>query len=636
MPDFETAGSVSLAIAAVALVLASAAGLGGFLVRPGFIQYQNGFDAFLVRVTVGLQLLGFIGVVVGQTGALAAGRSVWLLAIFCLIEVWSEFRYQLVRTKSVGNNPAKSFLRQRAHLLGMILVGAMTLGPALCYPTGWDELVYHSLLPQRWLQDGWPALYFDLPYSGFPSFGEILFWLMAPIEQVIAPRLLIWVCWTLGLIGLYRSLYPWTGASLSATLVVAFALNDSMLLISANCYVESILLLDVVVLLLAVRLRGWPQTRRLPYVHAAILGILAGGTAAVKLTGAAVIVVPFLWYAGQLLKSESRRMAVIGPMLSYGLIAGLTCLPFYIRPWMATGNPFYPYLCEWFSRDSAQLEMSRFHQQLGGFEFGVRSLAAFVDAPLLLAFRSENYDGEFGWQLMVFVLLAIVAVVAARRRRWRPIVLWPIAVTTWFYIFWFITAQQARFAVSAVVGVLHVAGVGVRLIPGEWRRPIVLILAVATLVSIPWRRSDYYLASWLAVTGRLSRADYVHNLTDGVYMPLIQAVQALTETDAKLLMLVEHRGFYLPRRYVIATPLFQERPFTPPEQFATADSVLKVLHQAQITHVLVAKMNPGPDQAPGWIERQQPLLRAIEQCVRQQRLVLRWESEMYVLLEVAK
>ena len=74
----------------------------------------------------------------------------------------------------------------RIPLLGLLFcglataAGLVTLIPALCYPSGWDELVYHAVLPRRWSTEGWPAFYTDLPYSGFPSSGEILFWLIAP------------------------------------------------------------------------------------------------------------------------------------------------------------------------------------------------------------------------------------------------------------------------------------------------------------------------------------------------------------------------------------------------------------------------------------------------------------------------
>ena len=686
MPELESSGSIPFAGAAVAILFAAAIGLGGLVVRPAMANRWRSIDALLVRLTIGLNLLGMTGVVLGLTGVLANGRSVWLLAGLSLLWIPSKWwnsrvgksnshttgataglpssagntggqatrgtlppgqatRGTLPRGNAARSTPPRAQVTGGTHrrslvggLAGLLAIATavMTLGPALCYPTGWDELVYHGVLPQRWLVQGWPAFYQDLPYSGFPSFGEILFWLMAPIENVIAPRLLAWACWILGLVCLYRLLRRRLSATTATVFTLAFTLSDTVLLISANCYVESILLLQVAALLLAVRLPGWRGPAGGAWPRAAILGILAGGAAAVKLTGCSVLAVPCIWYAGQLCLDRTRWRSVIGPWAIYVFVALCVALPFYVRPWLATGNPFYPYLCGWFTDDAAQLEMSRYHHDIGGFRFGVKSVAAFVDAPLLLAFRSENYDGRFGWQLLVLVLLAIVAVVSAGRRRLRPSVLWPLAVTVWFYVFWFATAQQARFAVHFVLALLLLATVGMRILPRKWRRLVLLTLVPAMLFSVPWWRSDYYFASWLTVAGRLTRTDYVHNVTDRVHLPLIQAIQALTSRDAKFLLLFEHRGFYLSRHYVIGTPFFQEGLFTPPEQFADAESVMNVLKQNEITHVVAAKVNPGPDQAPGWIERQQPFLRAVEQCVQQRQLIRRWESDEYVLLEVAK
>lgn len=552
------------------------------------------------------------------------------------------------------------------------LFAVITLGPALCYPTGWDELVYHSVLPERWLTTGWPAFYSDLPYSGFPSLGEIVFWLMAPLDSVIAPRLLVWVCWILGLACLFRLLDLWLKGTTAIVIVMAFALNDTLLLISANCYVESILLLDVTALLLALSrpvdrenaskiqrsdstrllatfarpsLPGIPRDARFHVLAsiakdrktnlAAICGILAGGAAAVKLTGCAVLAVPVIWCIVQVAFKRFRWHELVRPSLGYALVAASFSFPFYLRTWLATGNPFYPYFCEWFSSDPARLDMSHHHHVIGGLWFGMRSVASFIEAPLLLAFRSENYDGGFGWQLLLFLLLAIVAMVSAIRWRTRRRIVGPLVVALWFYVAWFFSAQQARFAVSAFVAFVMLAAVGLRIVPRKWRQIILLALVAASVVSVPWWRVDYYRASWLTVFGQLTRTDYVHNVTDRIYLPMVQAVHTITRSDAKLMLLYEHRGFYLARQHVIGTPRFQEGPFTPPEHFESPESVMQILKQNQITHVLLAKVNPSPDLEPGWIDRDRPFLRALESCLQQRRLIPRWESEIYLLLEVA-
>ncbi|MGE0760389.1 MAG: hypothetical protein AB7O38_25470 [Pirellulaceae bacterium] len=510
---------------------------------------------------------------------------------------------------------------------------AVTLGPALCYPSGWDELVYHHELPRRWFQAGALDVFRDLPYSGFPASGEILFWVLTPWDAPIAPRLLIWLCWAFGLWGIYRLVVRHAGRGPALAVACASALNDSVLLISANCYVESLQMLNGVALLLMVQVAGRQRWSR--WTVATGLGILSGGAAAVKLTGAAWLAAPFVWYGSQLLTHRMHWRRAVGESALAVAVALAVCSPFYLRPWLATANPFYPYWANWFTQDTAQLEVSRHHHLIGGIGFGVPDSWSFLTAPILLAFRADNYDGEFGWQFLVLLILAMVAVSSWGRRRMRARLLWPLGLSLWLYLFWFLTSQQARFAIPALAAVLLVGSLGLRLLSRRARAMVSGILMVTSLLSVPWHRAGYYAASWLTVAGVMSRTDYVHNLTDLAYLPLVQALQAKTPPQARVMLLFEHRGYYLPRDHQVGTPLFQEGPFTPPERYGTSTAVLAAIQAHAISHVVLAKGPVGPDQAPGWYERQAPLLRGIEQAVGQGSLRIVWESEFYVVLEVA-
>lgn len=634
--EFESLGSVPLAILSVALLLTAASGAGGVLMS--FVRLRNGreFDLVLLRIAVGLNLVALAGVVFGQLGWLNGRRSLWLLAGMSLLPLMAQrIRHMRPAAASLrGEWPAIDRSRWPRSLLLALIAAGVTLGPALAYPAGWDELVYHGVLPRRWQADGGLAFYSDLPYSAFPSLCEILFWLMAPLESVIAPRLLIWVCWMLGLMVLARLVRRQVAGEASVIVMCAFMFSPATLMISANCYVESIQILNVAAILLAVGLKSSDSGTTAERAPPLLLGILAGGAAAVKLTGLTMLLLPCLWYIGRACQDRSTWRAMARRMSVYLAVAIGICLPFYWRAWSATGNPFYPYFGEWFSSDTARLEMSRFHHDVGGAFFGVRSVETFVAGPILLAFNDRLYDGSFGWQFLVILLLAAMAIVAVIRRRASRLAVWPAIVAAVLYVFWYLTAQQARFAVPMLLAAVVVASYGLRL----FRRPLrcwaMAVLLAATLASVPWKTAGYYFGSWETVLGFWTWADYVDDGTDRRYLPLVEAIRKHTPPEAKLLLLIEHRGLYLPRANVIGTPFFQEAIFTPPEEFATPDRVLEVLERNQITHLVVAKSAVGPDRAPEWWERLSPLLRGIDECERQGRVQVVWESEQHVLFAV--
>lgn len=650
-------GSPWSAIAAVLLLVIAALGPGRAVLRrtcpPIAGDQDRRGDAILLSFVLGLNLLAWLGLLAGLLKALPGGLAVLplvlgsagtLLSVAASRSRNPEQQASVALPAAVPARNARelrqgSLLRRRLAgarhpwlLLAMPLL--LTLGPALCLPSGWDELVYQQVVPQRWLRDGWPHVYQDLPYSGFPSLNAILFWLMAPLDVLIAPRLLIWLCWLVAGIALLRVLRRCVTAGPAMMLTLSFLCSPAALLISANCYAEALLLLNLAaLLLLAVRPASAEFSGR-PFAGV-IPGILCGGAAAVKLTGLILPAVPLLWYGWRLRTNQpALRRATLQEAAVMLLTAAFFVLPFYVRPWLETGNPCYPYWMAWFTSSTATLEMSQFHHAIGDAAFGVRSLATFLTAPLLLAYQDTLYDGVFGWQLPVLTALGAVAVFSRRRTTGVPGTAWMMLAVGLLYVFWYSTAQQARFAAPTVLLLTVVAANGASALPRLLQHAVVAGLAIATLVSLPVRTAGYYVGSWETLCGQWSWPEYVNDGTGGYYLPLIQAIQEHTPPDARLLLLFEHRSLYVPRFSVIGTPFFQESGFTPPEDFSRGQAVLQLLQEQQLTHLVMARQPIGPDLAPDWWTRLGPLFQGIDDGLQRQWLTVIWESPEYLLLQV--
>jgi hypothetical protein len=587
----------------------------------------------LLRLCAGMHVVPFVGVCLSLSGLRSGWGRAGLLVALAVLPWLSRGRFPggAMRQRVW---PGLSRARVPVFLWPLVLIGVVTLGPAICYPTAWDELVYHVVLPRRWHADGFVAFYPDVPYSGFPSLAEIGFWMMAPIECLIAPKLLNWVCWMLGLILLcllIRSHLPQTWSGL---LVAAFAVSPATLMVSADCYVESMLLMDVAALLVAVSQPagrcGVGNGRGDPWV----MGVLAGGAAAVKLTGLVALTVPLLWSAGSLWGGRSRSpWSLRGACLATAVGVGLAG-PFYVRAYLATGNPFYPYFCEWFTSDPSRVAMSAYHHVLGGATFGSRDLWSLFTAPIMLAFRESLYDGRFGWQLLLLLALAAAGVVTSIRRGHLGMAAWPLTVAAALYLFWFVSAQQARFAVSLVAVVTLLGAIGFRGLNRRTRRWTFAGLLALAIVSLPWPAAGLYFGSWETVLGLWTWTEYVDDGTRSRYVPLLQALAKVTPPDARLMLLNEHRGLYMPRVWRIGTPYFQEQGLSPPEELHDAAKLVDVLERSGITHLVAATSSQGPDRSREWWDRLTPLYRGLDEAVRRGALSIVWQNEDYLVFEV--
>ncbi|MEQ1825439.1 MAG: glycosyltransferase family 39 protein [Pirellula sp.] len=633
--SLESIGSIPGAIASVAWLFLAAWGAGKLLRM--LLRDTQGHDEVwqeIVFVIAGLHLIGMCGVCLGMMGLLGESRKLILLGVFTVIGIVTvsfsprSQRLTEVVPLVIGLKPNWLWL-----ILGLPIL--LTMGPALNYPTGWDELVYHSVLPRRWLIDGWPAFYVDIPYSGFPSLVELLCWLVASLESIMMPRLFIWVCWLLMILLAYVLFRRNSDKTVGWALTLAMAFSPISLMTSANCYVEAFQFLDLIAILLLLDNASESGNPR-PTTNLILIGILVGGCASVKLTGAIVILLPVVWCW---MKGISDQRSAIREAKNVGIIVLTSVLfasPFYVRTWLYSGNPFYPYFSSWFSNDSRLLETSLYHHAIGADSFGMRGAIAFLSTPILLAWDGALFDGTFGWQWLILLGMPIFGLKMGEARKTIRKRLWLVCIAIIFYSFWFFSAQQARFALPLFVTITLLACSCVREMSSRKRAIAAVLLVGTTIFSLPWTNAGYYLASWERLLGIWSNTQYVDDTLKDEYVPFVAAIEEFTPADAKLLLLFEHRSMYIPRKCVIGTPFFQAEGLTPPELYAAPETLMTYLTENEFSHIGFALKPIGPDRASHWWNRGDPVFASIERAIESDHLRIQWSSENYMLLIVIK
>lgn len=417
-------------------------------------------------------------------------------------------------------------------------------------------------------------------------------------------------------------------------IVIAFALSKTMLFVVSDAYAEIVILLNTAGILLVISDVFYDNSPTSPSAYrktAVLCGIMAGGAASIKLTGMVLFAIPLLWFVFSKYTEKSNRKKLTLAAILLG-VGSLIAIPFYFRPLMATGNPFYPYFCDYFSSSSAQIAMSHFHHQIASAGFGHKSLPMFFAAPFALAFSTETFDGNYGWQFLSIVILAVIAAITAKERK----VYLLSSASIILYIFWFFTAQQARFFLPGIFIIYISAGVYISGMKKLWQNAISGIILLLTLASLPWDDSGYYYFSWSQLAGCTKKVEYLHIGTGKNYLPAVDAVIKLTPENSRLMVIFEHRILYFPRKTIIATPYFQEKYFTPIEHYATIAALEKELKKSKADYMLIAMNSASPDKLPEYLNKQKQFSKSLSSLIPKGKLREIWRSKNYSLFKIRK
>jgi len=655
-----TLGTPGEAIFAVAGLLSTAYLLGRLLIARMCLSSRVGFVAgggvggwqcneFFLAITLGLDLVILIAMPCQWLGSLPD----WLLRYLfggSLIIV----AYQLMRAGWAS-------LRRKSsipwHLTPFLAMALLLWQNALSYPYSFDDLTYQIAVPRRWMLANSLEVFGDNPFSAFPGVNLIGNLVLLKAGGLLAPLLFTYA---LGLILalaihflLRQRLAPWPATIL--TLSMVFSL--SFLLVTTSAYAEPMILLQfVAILFLCERAGTWDWL---------LIGVFCGFAASVKLTGgiiALAMVGFFLFTAwrdngrqGSLNDGRAGKpvlragLAFLGPMI-------LVVLLFYSRSWLATGDPFYPYFAGVFTDPESTLAMSEYHHDAGKIinlghklDGPWQMVGYFFATPILLTvgpmLATNDYDGYFGLQCLIHAMLIGSLFWPWRGQKQSPggrdPMLWVyLGCALLFYTFWFFTARQSRFLLPALLCMVMASSCARTLFTGRSGVIILALLLILTVASLPGRLLEQVVFGWKdLVAGNHRAVDYLDAAVRDKYLTACARIRDLTPINAKVMLIYEQRGLYVPRAYVIGTPYFQERFFTPPSEIASDDDLMGELHRAKVTHVLVAFESKDPDRMEKYVELRQPFQDRLERLILANRLKTRWpdvrkESVDFALYEV--
>ena len=555
----------------------------------GTLILPRGYDRF-TRVALGVALAALAGLLPHHL--LPPWAEVLILLPFAGYGVWSLARRSVDIKASV--------------VVIAALWGAFALASALLPPYVWDEQVYQTALLVR--HPGLPVL-MDNPYSAYPLLPHFFLGWGGGIGGLYLPRLAIWGVTLLLGCKLWSHLAERPERRLeAAVLTLIVMLAPVSLVLQRSFYAESFIALFA--------LAGWlvlgkTDADRRDFMLA---GVFAGACAAVKLTGVgAALMLAVCALAGK------RRFGW------FLLGAAAVALPFYLRPFIVTGDPVYPYGALLFGGE-ARLMAAEFHRALGNYRYGLNGIPGAALGWIFCCFAEKVYDGVVcGFGVLAMTITLLVTVLLRRERKTYL----EFAALLAGYLFWSFTSQQTRFVYPLLFPAALLLAETFDVFPGRRERTaaaVVLFLAFCTALPSAWPHLRHFSTAWrIMPMARRSPAEFLSPV-DREYFAALTVLDKIAPPNARVLLLFERRSLYVPRQAVHGTPCFQELRFTPPP--TSAEQLFSGLKD--VDYILLGDSRRGADHLETYDDVEAAVRGQLAELVRtgKVRIVAPWLFEV--------
>ena len=543
----------------------------------------------LTRITLGMTFwmaflfaVAALGLLYSLTIALAAFGAVAAFGVLAIRSGKQTIAPRLGRFCS----PPRSHLLFLAPLVVMLIVlFVLALSPKVI---GWDADTYHLTVPKLYIaHHGFCRIPFNV-YSNWPLNIELLYGLAMLLKDYVLAKVLHFGFAVLTIVALCKCCAH-HGRALAGLIAAALFLANGVVLQEIPIAYVDIAVAFFLLMAFVFVMRYLDTSRPL---HLVMAGLCCGVLAGIKLTGvfglvcmAALYVVDALAKRRPLKRCCASAVLLVVPFMA---LAG----PWYIRSWLLTGNPVYPFLYDYFGGPEWNVELSR---QLMDWQRSIgmgRSIVDYALLPFRVILKGgmgyESFDGRISPAWIVLIPLSVVLGMKDKLARRA------LFVALVYFVMWALSSQQMRLLIpvlpllaiaagSAIVRLLELVGAGRRV----WLTDLV---AVGCGLLLWTGRPQMAIAGYSLAADLFRRGGDISRTSAN---PIYNVIKEKTPPTAKLMFLNTNHGFFCDREY-IADSFFEAsqmgvllRPAQSPAQ------IKAVLGDLDLTHILISSRNWG-------------------------------------------
>ena len=523
----------------LALTALAAAGSGRRLVGALGGAFDES-EKTVAGATLGLGVLALGTFALAAAGRLESWAASALLG-FLLIFGWSEVRPALDAVADGGRRAlARPWL---CVLIGLPLL--FTLWACLVPPHQYDSLVYHLALPQEYLRAGRLYAPAGIVYAHFPQNGEMLFTLALDMGSDLLAQMYVWLATALTVGWLLTFGRRITGAAPWAAVLIAT--HTAVLLMSSTTYVEPLVMLWMTGALLAFEASEEGRERGTLILSAIFMGLALGTKYYAGLLAVLLVL--------RLARRDRLKNAVL-----FAAVAGAVFAPWLVKNWIFVGNPVFPFLYKFFPATNigwtSELATGYF-QVLTEYGHAHGFLRDLVSLPILLFRNPLRYGGgmdvlgDLGWDLTLWLwAYGLWAAWNGRERKGLAL------MTALYFAGWFSTGVVLRFLTALAPAMALVGAAGA----AAWREKAAApARAIGAAAAAALLAAHLFLLLFVhgifgtpaALLALEDRGTFLSRKLE--YYPCAAYAGVLLAPDAKILVVGEQRGYYIPRAHLSTT-----------------------------------------------------------------------------------
>ena len=571
------------------LIAISAYLFGNFVFK--FFKLEVTFlEEIIFSVTFGFALYSYFTFLLGILGDLYA----WIFWIVILSSILLGYKKIFLCFKNLYANfkNVKLKLNFETFLIALILIFVLlSFLSALVPPFLWDELDYNLAIPKIYARHHEIIPLFSIWRSEFPFNINMLFVIGLLLKN-----------------GILAKLFSWSYSILLALAIYTFGkrfYNKKTALIGASIYLSLPMIvnhigssyIDIPVAFLVFMsvycLIIWINYNKNSWLW--MSAVMTGLSIASKHTALFFAVTTTLLAIFFLFKKE--KYSAIKKIIAYGLIVLLFALPWYVRSYIDSGNPIWPYANDIFKGHYWDDRLT--NEFIHGYKVGYgNSIIDFIKLPWNLTMDSSAFVMLLGWNA---IFLAFVPLLLFYKKI-KNVTFYLLVHSILSTVIWFRGLRAMRYLAIYPALSLISADVVNDLLNKKIVRKIIIFLLLITYA--------FSIVLWLGIFG--SKMSYVFGLEseEGFYSKLndrngylvFDYINKNLPKESIIFLFRESRGYLSDKDYIVGLPNNQK--VIDYSKINNEEDFYRQLKQNKITHVLV---NTGVEAfKPGRVVKNQP------------------------------